>query len=222
METGQASEMLCSDHFFLYAGAISWRNFGEGRVWATDGCVKSSSHSGPFFPPICNWSRIHFVHTKEPKWTRISLAYALNRNISSRLLCLWMVLIRVFSSRCDQEGIVITMSWTTVGSGFYFREKPNRFSPSLSPDWLWNSHIPLQNGYLGLWAGRGERRGLYRVLVGKPEGKRPLERLRRRWEDNIEIDLQEVGFGGVDWIDLAQDRDGWRELVNAIMNFRVP
>jgi len=58
--------------------------------------------------------------------------------------------------------------------------------------------------------------------VGKPEGKRPLERLRRRWEDNIEIDLQEVGFGGVDWIDLAQDRDGWRELVNAIMNFRVP
>ena len=58
--------------------------------------------------------------------------------------------------------------------------------------------------------------------MGKPEGKRPLERLRRRWEDNIEIDLQEVGFGGVDWIDLAQDRDGWRELVNAIMNFRVP
>jgi len=68
----------------------------------------------------------------------------------------------------------------------------------------------------------GERRGVYRVLVGKPEGKRPLGRPRRRWENNIKIDLQEVGCGGVDWIDLAQDRDRWRALVNAVMNLWVP
>ena len=68
----------------------------------------------------------------------------------------------------------------------------------------------------------GERRGVYRVLVGKPEGKRPLGRLRRRWEDNIKIDLQEVGGGGMDWIELAQYRDRWRALVNAVMNLRVP
>jgi len=68
----------------------------------------------------------------------------------------------------------------------------------------------------------GKRRGVYRVLVGKPEGKRPLGRPRRRWEDNIKMDLQEVGCGVVDWIELAQDRDRWRSLVNAVMNLRVP
>jgi len=67
----------------------------------------------------------------------------------------------------------------------------------------------------------GERRGVYRVLVGKPEGKRLLGRPRRKWEDNIKMDLQEVGCGGMDWIELAQDRDGWRELVTAVMNLRV-
>ena len=67
-----------------------------------------------------------------------------------------------------------------------------------------------------------ERRGVYRVLVGNPEGKRPLGRPRRRWEDNIKMDLQEVGYGGLDWIELAQDRDRWRPLVNAVMNLRVP
>jgi len=67
----------------------------------------------------------------------------------------------------------------------------------------------------------GERRGVYRVLVGKPEGTRPLGRHRHRWEDNIVMDLQEVGFGGMGWIDLAQDRDRWRALVNAVMNLRV-
>ena len=67
-----------------------------------------------------------------------------------------------------------------------------------------------------------ERRGVYKVLVGKSEGKRPLGRHRRRWEDNIRMDLQEVGCGNMDWIELAQDRDRWRTLVNAVVNFRVP
>jgi hypothetical protein len=69
---------------------------------------------------------------------------------------------------------------------------------------------------------RWEGRGVYRVLVGKPEGKRPLGRPWRRWEDNIKVDLQEVGCGDMDWIGLAQGRDRWRALVNAVMNLRVP
>jgi hypothetical protein len=68
----------------------------------------------------------------------------------------------------------------------------------------------------------GEERGVYRVLVGKPEVKRPLGRLRRRWVDNIRTDLQEVGCGYMDWIRLAQDRDRWRRLVSAVMTLRVP
>jgi len=76
------------------------------------------------------------------------------------------------------------------------------------------------------WAGHvarmGEGRGVYRVLVGKPEGRRPLGRSRRRWEDNIRMDLREVGYRCVDWMELAQDRDRWRALVSAVMNLRVP
>jgi hypothetical protein len=67
----------------------------------------------------------------------------------------------------------------------------------------------------------GEGRGVYRVLVGKHEGKRPQGRPRCRWEDNIKVYVQEVGYGGVDWIGLTQDRDRWQKLVNAVMNFRV-
>ena len=63
---------------------------------------------------------------------------------------------------------------------------------------------------------------MYKFLVGKPEGKRPLGRPRRRWEDNIKMDLQEVGCGGMEWMELAQDRERWRAIVNAIMNLRVP
>ena len=63
---------------------------------------------------------------------------------------------------------------------------------------------------------------MHKVLVGKPEGKRPLGRPRRRWEDNIKMDLQEVGRGGGDWMEFAQDRDRWRALVITVMNFRVP
>ena len=76
------------------------------------------------------------------------------------------------------------------------------------------------------WAGHvarlGEEREAYKVLMGKPEGRRPLGRPRRRWVDNIRMDLQEVGCGYVDWIELAQDRDRWRKLVSAVMNLRVP
>ena len=76
------------------------------------------------------------------------------------------------------------------------------------------------------WAGHvarmGERRGVYRVLVGKSEGTRPPRRPRHRWEDNIKMDLQEVGCESVDWFDVTQDRDRWRALVNSVTNLRVP
>jgi len=76
--------------------------------------------------------------------------------------------------------------------------------------------------WVGHVARMGERRGVYRVLVGQPEGKRPLGRLRPRWEDNTKIDLQEVRCGVVDWIELVQDTDRWRAIVSAVMNLRVP
>ena len=91
------------------------------------------------------------------------------------------------------------------------------FSPSIVLVIKWRRMI---------WAGRAarmeERRGVYRFLVGKPEGKSALGRHSCRWEDNIKMDLQEVGCGGMDWIELAQDRDRWRVLVIAVMNIRVP
>jgi hypothetical protein len=76
----------------------------------------------------------------------------------------------------------------------------------------WEGHV----------ARMGETRNAYRILVGKPEGKRRLGRPRRRWVDNIKMDLTEIGWDGVDWIDLAQDRDQCRALVNTVMNLRVP
>jgi hypothetical protein len=75
----------------------------------------------------------------------------------------------------------------------------------------WARHVPRM----------GEKRNAYRLLVGKPEGKRPLGRPRRRWVDNIKMDVLEIGWGDVDWIGLAQDRDRWRALVNSVLNLRV-
>jgi hypothetical protein len=68
----------------------------------------------------------------------------------------------------------------------------------------------------------GEKRNAYRILVGKPEGRRPLRRPRLRWVDNINMDLREIGWDGVDWVDLTQDRDQWRALGNTMMNLRLP
>ena len=86
--------------------------------------------------------------------------------------------------------------------------------------------VPVIKSRSMRWAGHvarmGEERGAYRVLVRKPEGKRPLGKPRRRWVDNIRMDPQEVGGGYMDWIGLAQDRDRWRTLVSAVMNLRVP
>ena len=77
-------------------------------------------------------------------------------------------------------------------------------------------------GWAGHVARMGEERGAYKVLVEKPDGKRPVGRPRCRWVDNIRMELQEVGYGSVDWIGLAQDRDRWRTLVSVVMNLRVP
>jgi hypothetical protein len=76
--------------------------------------------------------------------------------------------------------------------------------------------------WAGHVAGMWERKNLYRLLVGKPEGRRPLGRPRRGWLDNIRMDSVEVGWGDADWISLAQDRDRWRALVNAVLSLRVP
>ena len=121
-----------------------------------------------------------------------------------------MVLRRIFGPRRDE----VTGEWRRLHNeelnGLY--SSPNIVRVIKSRRMGWAGHV----------ARMGEERAAYRVLVGKPEGKRPLGRPRRRWVDNIRMDLQEVGCGYGDWIGLAQDRDGWRKLVNAVMNLRVP
>jgi hypothetical protein len=93
-----------------------------------------------------------------------------------------------------------------------FYSSPNIIRTIKSRRMRWTGHV----------ARMGEKTNAYKILVGKPEGKRPLGRPRRRWVDNIKIDLREIGLEGVIWIDVAQDRDQWRALVNMVMNLQVP
>jgi len=121
-----------------------------------------------------------------------------------------MVLRRIFGPRRDEE----TEEWRRLHNAELndLYSSPNIVRVIKSRRMRWAGHV----------AHMGEEREVYRVLVGKPEGKRPLGRLRRRWVDNIRMALQEVGCGYIDWIGLAQDRDRWRTLVSAVMNLRVP
>jgi hypothetical protein len=121
-----------------------------------------------------------------------------------------MVLRRIFGPRRDE---------VTGERRKLHNEELNDLYSSLNIVWVIKSRRMRWGGNV---ACMGEERGVYRVLVGKPEGKRPLGKPRRRWVDNIRMDLQEVGCGYMDWIGLAQDRDGWRRLVSAVMNLGVP
>jgi hypothetical protein len=126
--------------------------------------------------------------------------------------------LRVFGNRVlrgmfGPTGDEVTGEWRKLHSG----ELHNLYSSSdlirqiKSRRMRWARHV----------ARMGEGRKVYRVLVGKQEGKRPLVRPKRRWEDGIKMDLREIGWGGVEWIQLAQDRDRWRAVLNAVMNLRV-
>jgi len=121
-----------------------------------------------------------------------------------------MVLRRIFGPRMDK----VTGEWRRLHneelSDLY--SSPNIVQVIKSRRMRWAEHV----------ARMGEERGAYRVFVGKPEGKRPLGRPRRRWVDNTRMDLLEVGCGYMDWIGLAQDRDRWRTPVSTVMNLRVP
>ena len=120
------------------------------------------------------------------------------------------VLRRVFGSKRDE----VTGAWRKLHNEELrdLYSLPNMARVVKSRIMRWAGHV----------ARMGEGRGVHRVLVGKPEGKRPLGRPRRRWEYNIKMDLREVGIGGGDWMELAQDRDRWWALVNTVMNLRVP
>ena len=120
-----------------------------------------------------------------------------------------IVLRRIFRHRWDE----VTGEWRRLHSEELndLHSSPNILRVIKSRRMRWAGHV----------AHMGERRGVYRVLVEKPEGRRPLGRPKRRWVDNIRMYLQEVGCGYMDWIVLAQDRDRWRTLVSAVMNLRV-
>jgi len=121
-----------------------------------------------------------------------------------------MVLRRIFGPRRDE----VTGEWRRLHN-----EEVNGVNGSPNIVWVIKSRRMRWAGHV---ARMGEERGVYRILVGKPEGKRPLGRHRRRWVDNIRMDLEEVGCGYMDWIGLAQDRESWRTFVSAVMNLRVP
>jgi hypothetical protein len=120
------------------------------------------------------------------------------------------VLRRVFGPRRDQ----VTGEWRKLHNEELndLDSLPNIVRVVKSRRMRWAGHV----------ARMGEERGVHRVWVGKPEGKRPLGRPRRRWEDNIKMDVREVGGGRGDWRELAQDRDGWQALVSTVKNLRVP
>ena len=122
----------------------------------------------------------------------------------------WDILLLLFESTRDK----VTGQWRRLHNEELndLYSSPNIVQVIKSKRMRWAGHV----------ARMGEERGVYRVFVGKPEGKRPLGRPRRRWVDNIRMDLQEVGCGYMDWIGLAQDRDRWWTLVSAVMNLRVP
>ena len=134
----------------------------------------------------------------------------LSKHVTINLLSLLGVLRRIFGPRRDE----VTGEWRRLHN-----EELNHLYSSLNI-------VRVTKSSRMRWAGHvarvGEERGVYRVLVGKPEGRSPLGRPRRRWVDNIRMDFQEVGCEYMDWIGLAQDRDRWRTLVSAVMNFRVP
>jgi len=121
-----------------------------------------------------------------------------------------MMLRRIFGPRRDE----VTGEWRRLHNEELndVYSSPNIVRVIKSIRMRWAEHVACM----------GEERGVYRVLVGKPEEKRPLGRPRSRWVDNIRMDLQEVGCGYMDWIGLAQDRDSWWTLVSAVMNLRVP
>jgi hypothetical protein len=117
--------------------------------------------------------------------------------------------LRIFGPKRDEDG-----SWRKLHNGelHSLYSSPNIVRVIKSRRMRWAGHVVCM----------GEGRGVYRVLVGRPEGKRPLGKPRRRWEDNIKMDLRKTGIDGSNWIQLAQDRFQWRACVNTVMNLRVP
>jgi hypothetical protein len=118
----------------------------------------------------------------------------------------------VFENRVPRRISEPKMDYVIGGLRKLYNEEPHN---------LCNYNDKVKEGEMSR-VGSTHKRDVYRVLVGKPEGKRPVGRPRRRWEDTIKMELREIGWGGMNWIDLAQDRDQWRALVNTLMNIRVP
>jgi hypothetical protein len=132
-----------------------------------------------------------------------------------RLRILRIVLRRIFEPKREEDG-----SWRKLHNDelHYVYSSPNIVRVIKTRRTRWAGH----GARMGEEREGGERRGVYRVLVGRLEGKRPLGRPRRRWEDNIKLDLREIGIDGSNWIRWAQDRVKWRTFLNTVMNLRVP